>query len=268
MEDLLKIMEMLRGEGGCPWDREQTHQSIRKNMIEEAYETAEAIDLGDAVMLREELGDVLMQVVFHARISQEEGGFSFDDVCDGICKKLILRHPHIFGSVQVSDSAEVLKNWDAIKKEEKGQKRQTDTLLSVPKVLPALMRSSKVQQRAARAGFDLPDAVAAYDSLKTEVDELWEAMDSGSGQGDTGETDQAHLEEELGDVLFASVNVARLLGKDPEECLTASCEKFIRRFSRVEALAEEQGLDMSEAGMTVLDGLWDQVKEEERRNRP
>ena len=125
MEDLLKIMEMLRGEGGCPWDREQTHQSIRKNMIEEAYETAEAIDLGDAVMLREELGDVLMQVVFHARISQEEGGFSFDDVCDGICKKLILRHPHIFGSVQVSDSAEVLKNWDAIKKEEKGQKRQT-----------------------------------------------------------------------------------------------------------------------------------------------
>lgn len=264
VEDLLKIMELLRGEGGCPWDREQTHQSIRKNMIEEAYETAEAIDLEDPAMLREELGDVLLQVVFHARISQETGGFSFDDVCDGICKKLILRHPHIFGTVQVSDSAEVLKNWDAIKKEEKGQQSQTDTLLSVPKVLPALMRSAKVQQRAARAGFDFADAAAAFDSLETEVAELWEVMEGHSEHSDLSAPQQERLEEEMGDVLFASVNVARLLGKDPEECLTASCEKFIRRFSQVEALAKEQELDMSKAGMEVLDGLWDQVKERER----
>ena len=266
IEDLIKIMELLRSEEGCPWDREQTHQSIRKNLIEEAYEAAEAIDLENASMLREELGDVLLQVVFHARIAQEDGIFSFDDVCDGICKKLILRHPHIFGSVQVNDSAEVLKNWDAIKKEEKGQKSQTDTLISVPKVLPALMRSSKVQQRAARAGFDFSNAAAAFDSLETEVAELWEAMDGSSGQETVSTVDQAHLEEELGDVLFATVNVARLLSKDPEECLTASCEKFIRRFSQVESLAKEQGLDMSTAGMEVLDGLWNQVKKKEHKD--
>ena len=146
VSDLISIMALLRGEGGCPWDREQDHLTIRKNLIEEAYEVVEAIDAGDPEMLCEELGDLLLQVVFHSRISEEEGDFSIEEVADGICRKLIHRHPHIFSDVVVKDSGEVLENWDAIKKQEKGQKTASDTLHSVPKVLPALMRSQKVQK--------------------------------------------------------------------------------------------------------------------------
>lgn len=179
MEDLLAIMKVLRSEDGCPWDREQTHASLRNNFVEETYEVLEAIDNQDSALLREELGDVLLQVAHHAAIEEEEGHFNFDDVADGICQKLIVRHPHIFGDVVVKDSGEVLDNWDEIKRQQKGQSTYTETLKSVPKVFPALMRSAKVQKRAAKSGFDYPDAQWAMQDLLSEVEELKEAMAAG-----------------------------------------------------------------------------------------
>lgn len=252
MEDLLAIMELLRSEDGCPWDREQTHESIRKNLIEEAYETAEAIDKADPELLKEELGDLLLQVVFHAQMEAEAGGFGFEDVADRICQKLILRHPHIFSSVHVDGADQVLENWDKIKKKEKGQSSAAQTLEAVPAVLPALMRAQKVQQRAARTGFDYENCGQAFDELKSELDELEGAIASGS---------QTDTEEELGDLLFAAVNVARFTKLDGEEALTRSTEKFISRFTVVEQLAKEQGLDMAAASMDELNALWEQAKQ-------
>ena len=251
ISDLLQIMRILRGEGGCPWDREQTHQSIRRNFIEETYEVAEAIDNGDTALLLEELGDVLLQVVFHTQMEAEQGTFSFDDVCDGICKKLILRHPHIFGDVTAETPDEVLKNWDEIKKQEKGQKTQSDAVRSVPKTLPALMRGAKVQQRAAKTGFDYPDLSDALGDLESELAELKEAISGG---------DRAAVDEEFGDLLFSCVNVSRFLHLDAEECLTRSTEKFICRFSEVEKLAEQNGTDMKTASLDELNQLWAQAK--------
>lgn len=249
--DLLKIMELLRAENGCPWDREQDHASIRKNLLEESYEACEAIDNSDPELLREELGDVLLQVVFHSRIEQERGGFDFDSVCDGICKKLIVRHPHVFGEITVSGSGEVLANWDKIKARTKGQATATETLRGVTTALPALMRSEKVQHRAAKAGFDYPDLQWAMNDLVSEVEELKEAI---------AEKDQAHIDEELGDLLFAAVNVARFSHTDPENALTRSCEKFIGRFEKVEQLAVGRGLDMKQMTISELDELWKQAK--------
>ena len=193
-EDLVEIMAILRGEGGCPWDREQDHRSIRQNLLEEAYEAAEAIDMEDPKMLCEELGDVLLQVVFHARMEAEKGGFTIDDVADGICKKLILRHPHIFGDVKVADSAEVLRNWDEIKKKEKAQKTATDTLTAVARSLPALMRAEKVQKKAKKAGYAV---------------------------------EYADPDNEIGEKLFALVKEAREKGVDPERALELATDAFI-----------------------------------------
>lgn len=249
--DLLKIVRLLRGEGGCPWDREQDHHSIRKNFIEETYEVAEAIDKEDPALLREELGDVLLQVAMHSQMEQEAGRFTFDDICDGVCKKLIERHPHVFGETKVSGTSDVLNNWDKIKQESKGQNTVTETLLSVPAVLPALMRSQKVQHRAAKCGFDYPNADEAMKSLESELAELREAV---------AEKDTSHMREELGDLFFSAVNVARFLQLDAEEALEESCEKFISRFARVEDLAKEQGIGLSDAGYEKLDMLWTQAK--------
>lgn len=251
MHDLLRIMQVLRAPGGCPWDKEQTHASIRKNFVEETYEVCEAIDNGDTALLCEELGDVLLQVVFHAQMEAEQGSFCFDDVCNGICQKLITRHPHIFGDVDAKTSDDVLRNWDAIKKSEKGQETAAQTLNGVSKALPALMRSGKVQQRAARAGFDYPDKDWALRDLHREVDELTEAVREG---------DAEHCEEELGDVLFSAVNVSRFLKLDAEEALGRSCEKFIARFTRVEQLAAQRGLDMKAAPVEELEKLWREAK--------
>lgn len=165
MEDLLRIMELLRAPGGCPWDREQTHQSIRRNMLEEAYEAVEAIDEEDPEHLKEELGDVLLQVVFHACMAAEEGLFTFDDVVDGVAKKMVFRHPHVFGTVRAEDSVQALDTWDAQKREEKAQRTATDTLEAVARSLPALIRAEKVQSKAAKAGFDWPDREPALDKL-------------------------------------------------------------------------------------------------------
>ncbi len=252
VEDLREIMRLLRSENGCPWDREQTHASIRKDFIEETYEAIEAIDQNDPAMLREELGDVLLQVVFHTQIEEEAGTFSFDDVVDEICKKLIVRHPHVFGDAQVENVSDVLDQWTRIKQETKGQKTASETLDAVPKQLPALMRAQKVQGRAKKAGFDYPDAAMAFDDLKSEIIELSDALDA---------QDADHIREELGDVLFAAVNVSRLCGKDAEEMLTGSCNKFIARFKHVETIAAAEQIDLKTASVETLLSLWKKAKQ-------
>lgn len=251
IEDLQKIVELLRSENGCPWDREQTHKSIKSDFIEEVCEAIEAIDLEDSELLCEELGDVLLQVVFHCRIETENGNFVFDDVCDEVCKKLIVRHPHVFGDVIVADTSDVLKNWDSIKKETKGQESYTDTLKSVAKSLPALMRAQKVGKRAMRAGMDFrtaDDAVACIAAEKAEFDE---ALSQG---------DKDRIFEEFGDLLFSCVNAARHLGIDAEQALTASTEKFIRRFSKTEELVSLDLLNMPDLDIEQLDVYWEQAK--------
>lgn len=251
ISDLLEIMRLLRTPEGCPWDREQTHESIRSNLLEETHEALEAIDRGDMPLLQEELGDVLLQVVFHAQMEQEKGSFTFDDVADGICKKLVVRHPHVFGDVTADDAGQVLKNWDAIKRETKGSKTQADMLRAVPRALPALMRAGKVQNRARRVGFDWPDVSGAMQALDSETTELKQAVASG---------DTAAMEEELGDLLFSAVNVSRFIDIDAEQALTGATDKFIRRFTVVEQLAAERGVDLASASLEDLDRLWDEAK--------
>ena len=255
IEDLQEIVKLLRSPGGCPWDKEQTHQSIRNDFLEEAYEVAEAIDLGDTALLREELGDVLLQVVFHSTLAEEDGAFVFDDVCDEICKKLIVRHPHVFGDVKAEDTDTVLKNWDAIKKETKGQETYADTLESVAKSLPALARAQKVGKRAARAGMDFETAKDAFDCIRAERAELQAAMAAG---------DAAMMEEELGDLLFSCVNTARHLGIDAEQALTRATNKFIKRFAATESAVVADGKSMPDMTITELDVYWNGVKEQER----
>lgn len=251
IDDLIEIVKLLRGEGGCPWDREQTHESIKADFIEETCEAIEAIDLKDTELLREELGDVLLQVVFHCRLEEEVGSFRFEDICDGICKKLIVRHPHVFGSVQADNTDQVLKNWDAIKMQTKGQESYTDTLTSVAKSLPALMRAQKVGKRAMRAGMDFRTAQDAINCIANEKAELDAAVANG---------DKKNIEEELGDLLFSCVNAARHLGVDAELALKASTEKFINRFSVTEELTKAEGLNMKELPIEELDLYWDKAK--------
>lgn len=249
--DLVEIMRVLRSEGGCPWDIKQTHESIKKNLIEETYETIEAINKNDPDMLREELGDVLMQVVFHSQIESEKGVFDIDDVADENCKKLIERHPHVFGEVNVNSVDDVLTNWDAIKRKTKGQKSTTQAIDSIPCELPALMRATKVQSKASKAGFDWSEVSGALDKLSEEIAELKEAIASG---------ERDNINEELGDVLFSAVNVSRFVDIDAEESLTDSTDKFVARFKTVEKLAEERGIDMKTSDLQTLDKLWDEAK--------
>ena len=249
VSDLLEILRILRAPGGCPWDREQTHASIRGDLLEEAYEVADAIDRENDTDLCEELGDLLLQVAFHAGIAEEEKTFTFDDVADGIVKKLIYRHPHVFGEVTAATASEVLTNWDALKRVEKHQESYTDTLESVPRAFPALMRARKVQKRAAKAGFDWPDASGAWDKLSEEIGEVRSAVEDG---------DPNAVAEELGDLLFSAVNVSRFLGVDPEQALASATDKFIARFAGVEALAKERGIDMASSSLETLDALWDE----------
>ena len=250
IEDLLHIMELLRAPGGCPWDRAQTHESIRRNMLEEAYEVAETIDQRDPVHMKEELGDVLLQVVFHARMAQEEGQFDFSDVVDGICQKLVFRHPHVFGGRGADSADAALVSWEAQKRVEKGQRTAADTLDGVARALPALMRAEKIQDKARKAGFDWDSAGPALDKLSEEAEELKAAAAAGT-----------NVQEELGDLLFAAVKAGRFLGLDSELALHAACEKFIRRFRRVEELSDKP-LDRQE--LPALEALWRRAKAEER----
>ena len=249
--DLIHIMRILRSPGGCPWDRVQTHESIRQNFIEETYEVIEAIDKADPALMKEELGDVLMQVVFHSLMEEEEGRFSFDDVCDEVCRKLIIRHPHVFGSVNAETPEEVLRNWDAIKMQTKSQESIADSVDDVARSLPALMRAQKVQKRSAKSGMDFRDAADAASKVPEEQRELFEAIRCG---------DKARIEDELGDLLFSVVNIARFAGVDAERALDLSTDKFARRFRAVEALARERGIDMRTAPTSLIDSLWEEVK--------
>ena len=250
VKDLEEIVRILRAPGGCPWDAEQTHQSIRRNFLEEAYEAVEAIDEGSPEHLEEELGDVPLQVVMHARMEQEAGRFDLDGVADGICKKLIYRHPHVFGDVAVSGTGEVLSNWEALKRKEKGQATNTDALEAVARALPALWRAEKVQKKARKAGFDWPDVSGALDKLSEELEELKTAAAEGT-----------NVAEELGDLLFSAVNAARFLKVDPEDALNGATDKFIGRFRKVEAQAAAQGKAMEDMGLEELDALWERAKE-------
>ncbi len=249
--DLVEIMKILRSPQGCPWDRVQTHKSIRQNFIEETYEAIEAIDTEDTELLREELGDVMMQVVFHALMEEEVGSFNINDVCDEVCKKLIVRHPHVFSDTIADTPDEVLKNWDQIKMQTKSQKSQSEVLGSVSKSLPALMYSQKIQHKAAKVGFDFEKTEDTLAKVSEELTELKVAIDN---------NDAENMSEELGDLLFSVVNVARFIKVDSEKALYDATQKFTNRFAKVEALCKERDIDMANASLSELDSLWDEVK--------
>ena len=253
VRDLVEIVRILRQPGGCPWDREQDHHSIRRNLLEEAYEAAEAIDEDDPEHLREELGDVLLQVVFHARMEQEAGRFDLDAVADGICKKLIYRHPHVFGDVAVSGSGEVLQNWEELKRKEKHQETAADSVDSVARSLPGLWRAEKIQKKARKAGFDWPDVTGALDKLDEETAELRQAVEAGQP------VDSPHgIREELGDALFILCKIAQMSGVDPEDALHRACDKYQGRFRRVADAADRPLNTYTEAEKIAL---WEQAKE-------
>ena len=249
LNDLIEIVRILRAPGGCPWDAEQTHQSIRRNFLEEAYEVAEAIDQDSTEHLKEELGDVLLQVIFHTSIEEDAGRFDLNDVADGISRKLIYRHPHVFGDVTVHSTGEILSNWEELKKKEKGQNTQADAVDAVARSLPALWRADKVKKKVSAVGFDWPDVSGALDKLSEELDEVRAAA---AGDGDPA--------EEIGDLLLAAVSVARFLNVDPEMALHAACDKFSARFRRVEEQVLAQGSRMDELSEEEISAIWKQVK--------
>jgi len=249
INDLRKLMSLLRGPGGCPWDSEQTHDSIRRNLLEEAYEAAEAIDDGDMEHLLEELGDVLMQVLFHADIEEKAGGFDLDIIADATCKKLIRRHPHVFGEVRAKNGSESLVFWDDIKRKEKMQDSASEAMNSVARSLPALWRAEKIQKKAAKAGFDWPDHSGALEALRSELQELEGAILSGDG-----------VAEELGDLIFSAVNVARFFDVDPEQALTLSSDKFVSRFEWMESAAQEQRQRLGDMSLDEMEALYQQAK--------
>ena len=232
VDELLQIMKMLRSPDGCPWDREQTHGSIRSDLLEEAYEVADAIDKKDDASLCEELGDLLLQVVFHSEIAQEDGTFDFDDVVDGICRKLIHRHPHVFGDAAAENSDEVLDLWDSVKIKEKHQESFTDTLKSVPDSFPALMRSAKVQKRAFKAGLKM-------------TGNMRDAMDEFSRAVALGEPNE--IERTYGNTLFALAGMQRKLGIDAEQALNRTTDEFIKKFEKAEKIAAETNASIDEA---------------------
>ena len=263
IERLAEIIALLRHE--CPWDKVQTHETLRKGMIEEAYEVVEAINNKDMANLREELGDVLLQVVFHADLAKEEGEFDLKDIINEECEKMIRRHPHVFLQETQNNSTKsidkVLEKWENIKVQEKGDKSYTSPMQRVPKALPALMRAYKVQKKAAKAGFDWEDASGAFDKIREEYAELSECFEENP-------EDQVRLTDEMGDLLFSCVNLARFIGVDPERALYHTIDKFIRRFAYIEESTRACGRKLEEMSLTEMDMLWDEAKtkEEPRRN--
>ena len=251
ISDLISIVTVLRSPGGCPWDRKQTHSSIKKNFIEETYEVIEAINKENPEMLKEELGDILLQVALHAEMEREKGVFDFNDVANDIVQKLIIRHPHVFGDVVAENAEEALSSWDSAKAKSKGTTSQSECMDSVPRELPALMRAQKIQQKAAKVGFDWKDSKGAFDKLDEEINELKTALAHGS---------ESEIEDEFGDVLFSCVNISRFLKLDSEEALTGATDKFVERFKKVEALAGERSIDMKASSIEELDALWDEAK--------
>jgi len=253
VEDFKKIMALLRSPGGCPWDAEQTHESIRRNVIEEAYELAAAIDSGDLENLKEELGDLLMQVIFHCRIEEEKGNFGLDDVADVACQKLVFRHPHVFGDLVCENSEEVLKTWDEVKRVEKAQKTVTSTMEGVAETLPALWRAEKVQKKASVVGFPWSDVDYAMAKVREETEELSEGLAA---------KDMDNIEEEIGDLLFSVVSVARHSGIDPEKALHRCCEKAITRFRFMEEKAASEDKKLDEISLQEVEKYYQRARAE------
>ncbi len=254
LAQLRAVMHQLRAPGGCPWDAEQTHESLLPHLIEEAYEVAEAARSGDKAHLCEELGDLLLQPFFHAEIASETGGFTIDDVARGITEKLIRRHPHVFGDAKAETSDAVLTQWDAIKNAEKGGGKKP-LLHGISMGLPALVRAQKLQRKAAKVGFDWPDASPVLEKVREEADEIAQAVH---------DQDTAQIQEEIGDLLFTVVNLARKLGVDAELALSQANEKFTSRFHQVEERFTTGGRDMSAASLAEMDAVWDEVKEKSK----
>lgn len=248
---LLDIMDILRSEKGCPWDKEQNHESLKKYLIEECYETTEAIDNCDDDAIVEELGDVLLQIVFHSKLGKEEGFFDINDVIEGICIKMIERHPHVFGETTVKNSDEVLTNWSKLKKKEQGHKTHTEVLRHIPTELPALMKAYKVQLKAAEVGFDWDDIECAIAKVREEYYEVLDVYKT---------KNEAKILEEIGDLLFSVVNLARFLDIDPENALNYTIGKFISRFEFIEKSATEKGQKLQDMSLDEMDELWEKAK--------
>lgn len=257
MARLRAVMHRLRSPGGCPWDAEQTHESLVSNLIEETYETVDTIRRGDIDHMKEELGDVLLQVVFHSEIAEGNGHFTFDDVARGISDKLVRRHPHVYAQSDASDSEAVLKQWDEIKAQEKKDKPAKTYLDGVGEGLPALLRAAKIQKKAAKVGFDWPDAVSIMSKIQEELEEVQEELDSHS----EGSTPSEELKNEIGDLLFVIVNLARKLKLNPEELVDRTNLKFINRFGRMEKQLEQQGVSLSEAALEQMEQEWVKQKQ-------
>ena len=251
--DLCEVMRRLRAPGGCPWDRAQTHESIRKNMVEEAYELVDAIDSKDDGKIVEEAGDVLMQAVFHAQLGEDRGAFDCADVTSGVCEKLIFRHSHIFGGDNAKNADDALSVWERNKRAEKGQKTTGDSVADVPAGFPALLRAQKVGKRASKAGYDFKDIEEAAEKIGEELSELLQAVKEG---------DAAHISEETGDLLFSAVNVGRLAGADCEESLRESTKKFVARFLKTESLILQDGKEMQNLAPEELWAYYERAKEQ------
>lgn len=255
-QDLLNIIEVLRSPEGCPWDREQTHESLKSALIEECYEVLDAIENEDDDALIEELGDVLLQVVFHASIAKEDGYFDIMDVIGAISNKMINRHPHVFSDGKAENSEEVVANWDEIKKEEKGIETLTEEMESIAKSLPATTRAYKVQKKAKKVGFDWDDVKSAMDKVEEELNEIKDVYNSG---------DKSIIEGEVGDLLFACINVARFLEVDGELALDKTIKKFIKRFSFIESEALKKNKDLNDMTLEEMDELWEEAKKREKQ---
>ena len=255
MKKLYDVMKRLRAPGGCPWDREQTLQTLKPCLLEETYELLEAMDGADCALHVEELGDVLLQVVFQCAIREEEGVFTLDDVAAALADKLIRRHPHVFGEVTVGSSGEVLRNWEAIKHTEKGKKADRSVLDGVPAALPALLKAQRIQSKASRAGFDWKDASGATDKIAEELAEL---------KASVAANDALSVRDEMGDLLFSLVNYCCFLDVDAESALEGANKKFARRFREVERRVREQGKTLNACSLAEMDALWDAIKVEER----
>lgn len=248
------IMRRLRAPGGCPWDAEQTHASLKRYLIEECYEVVEAIDKGDDGHLREELGDLLLQPLFHAAIAEERGAFTIDDILETLSDKLVRRHPHVFGDQDIKTSDEQVANWEKIKKEEKGEERKS-ALSGVPPHLPALMKAQKITEKAARVGFDWEQTDQVYAKVLEELHELEETMTAG---------DQERMEAELGDLLFAIVNLGRFISVNPEEALRKTISRFETRFSHIEETLHSRGVNLKDASTGEMEKLWEEAKAREK----
>ncbi|MEG0132872.1 MAG: nucleoside triphosphate pyrophosphohydrolase [Clostridium sp.] len=250
-QDLINVMSKLRSEDGCMWDLEQTHESLKRYLIEECYEVIEAIDEQDDEKIVEELGDVLLQVIFHAQIGKEDGYFNINDIISSITNKMINRHPHIFSNVKVNDTTEILDNWDTIKSEEKKFNSYTDTLKHIPKCLPGLIRADKVQRKAGKVGFDWKDVEPAMEKVLEELQEIKDVYKS---------SDVSKIQEEVGDLIFATVNIARLLDIDPEFAVNYTIDKFIRRFEFIEESGTKRGIDIKSMSLEEMENLWSEAK--------